>query len=80
MQVVIPDEVMASAGLTAEDLVVEISLVLLIQGRLGLRDAAQLGRKSEHEILQILTDRRIATRHNQAEVEAAIQAMRKLGR
>lgn len=80
MAVVIPDEVLESASMNAEELQQEVAVMLFQKERLTLAQAAELAGMSRLEFQHLLASRQIPLHYDVAEFEEDLQTLRKLGR
>ena len=76
----IPQDVLDSARLTADQLLVELAVHLYTQGRLSLGKAHELAGLSLWEFRQILGFRRIAPHFGPEDLEQDLETLRQLDR
>jgi predicted HTH domain antitoxin len=76
----IPQDVLDSARLTADQLLVELAVHLYAQGRLSLGKAHELAGLSLWEFRQILGLRRIAPHFDTEDLEQDLETLRQLDR
>ncbi len=79
MGVVIPDEVLRAADMSAEELRREVAIVLFQQERLSLGQASDLAELDRLSFQRLLAGRDIPIHYDVAELEADIETLRKLG-
>jgi len=76
----IPQEVLDSARLTVDQLLVELAVHLYEQGRLSIGKAHELAGLSLWEFRQVLGLRRIAPHFTAEDLEQDLETLRHLGR
>jgi len=76
----IPQEVLDSARLTVDQLLVELAVHLYEQGRLSIGKAHELAGLSLWEFRQLLGLRRIAPHFTAGDLEQDLETLRHLGR
>jgi predicted HTH domain antitoxin len=76
----IPQDVLDSARMTADQLLVELAVHLYAQGRLSLGKAHELAGLSLWEFRQILGLRRIAPHFDAEDLEQDLETLRQLNR
>ena len=76
----IPQEILDSARLTADELKIELAVALYSQGRLSIGKARELAGISLWEFRQLLASRCIAPHYDLADFEEDIATLRELGR
>ena len=74
----VPEEILDSARLTAEELRVELELHLYDVGRLSLGKARELAGMSHWQFRQLLGSRRIPAHYGQAELDEDASTLRGL--
>lgn len=77
MNISVPDELFASPAPAPERVMLEIAVVLVCNYWVTPSAAAGVAGRTECELLQLLTDRRITTRYNADEVRNAVEEMRR---
>lgn len=76
----IPQDILDSARLTADEVKVELAVSLYSQGRLSIGKARELAGMSLWEFRQLLASRRVAPHYEAAELDEDVETLRKLGR
>lgn len=76
----IPQDILDSARLTADEVKVELAVSLYSQGRLSIGKARELAGMSLWEFRQLLASRRVAPHYDVAELDEDMETLRKLGR
>ena len=79
MGVVIPDEVLRAAAMSAEDMRREVAVMLFQQERLSLGQASDLAGMDRLSFQQLLASRGIPIHYDVGEFEADLETLRKLG-
>ena len=79
MGVVIPDEVLRAADMSAEELRREVAIVLFQQERLSLGQASDLAGLDRLSFQRLLASRDVPIHYDVAELEVDIETLRKLG-
>ena len=80
MSLVIPDEILHTARMTAAELVREIAVLLFQKEKLTLGQASRLARMSQLQFQFLLASRQIAVHYDVAEFDADLQTLREMGR
>jgi predicted HTH domain antitoxin len=80
MSITIPDEVLAAAHLTEQELKQELALTLFQQERLTLASASRLAEMSQREFQRLLADRRIPIHYGVEEFGQDMDTLRQMGR
>lgn len=80
MGVVIPDEVLETAQISAEQLYQEIAVLLYRQGRLTLGQASKVANVNHLEFQRLLVDRQATVNYDLEEFEKDLEALRRLKR
>ncbi len=80
MNVAIPDEILQAAGLSEQELLQEIALLLYQQNRLTLGYASRLANMYQGDFMELLASRVICIHYDVEEFEQDLQTLRKLGR
>ena len=76
----IPQDILDSARLTAEELKVELAVTLYAQRRLSIGKARELAGLSLWEFRQLLAARRISPNYDRLDLDEDMQTLRELGR
>ena len=79
MGVVIADEILRAADMSAEELRREVAIVLFKQERLSLGQASDSAGLDRLSFQRLLASRDIPIHYDVAELEADIETLRKLG-
>lgn len=80
MSLVISDDVLEIAHMTATELAQEIAVLLYQRDKLTLGQASQLARMSQLQFQHLLASRSIAVHYGVADFEADLQTLREMGR
>ncbi|MGH9941301.1 MAG: UPF0175 family protein [Pyrinomonadaceae bacterium] len=80
MSVMIPDEILDAAGMTAEELTQELAVLLFQKEKLTLGQASRLARMSRIEFQHLLASRRIPVHYDAPEFDADMATLREMGR
>jgi predicted HTH domain antitoxin len=80
MSLVIPDEILHTARMTAAELAQEIAILLYEKEKLTLGQASQLAQMSQLQFQFLLASRQISIHYGVAEFEADLQTLRDMGR
>jgi predicted HTH domain antitoxin len=80
MSLTIPDQLLRSARITADELRVEIAVVLYQQEKLTLAQAARFARMGRFEFQNLLASREIPLNYDVADFEQDLKNLRELGR
>jgi predicted HTH domain antitoxin len=76
----VPQDILDSARLTADELKLELAIYLYAQKRLSIGKARELANLSLWAFRQQLAARGIAPHYTQVDLEADLQTLRSLGR
>jgi len=79
MALVIPDEVLQTAHMSADELQLEVALLLFQQERLTLAQASTLTGMSRLQFQQILAQRHLTIHYDENDFAQDIQTLRQLG-
>ena len=80
MGLVIPDEILQTTRLSADELRREIAVLLFQQDKLTLGQAAEFVGMPQFQFLHLLGSRRIPVHYDVAELEEDLETLRRLGR
>ena len=80
MSLVIPDEILDTARMTAPELALEIALLLYEREKLTLGQASRFAQMSQLQFQFLLASRQIPIHYDIAEFEADLQTLREMGR
>ena len=80
MSVVIPDEILRSAHMSAEELRQEIAILLFRRERLSLGEASELAEMPLWQFQALLASRKIPIHYDIPEFEADLKTLRDSGR
>jgi predicted HTH domain antitoxin len=80
MSITIPDEVLESARLTAEEALQELAVALFQRQKLTLGQASRLAGMDRLRFQHLLASRGIPLHYDVAELEADLQVLRETGR
>jgi predicted HTH domain antitoxin len=80
MSVVIPDEILHTAHMTADELTREIAVLLYQKEKLTLGQASQFAGVTQLQFQFLLASRQIPVHYDVAEFEADLSTLRGLGR
>ena len=80
MSLVISDDVLETARITAAELAQEISVLLYQREKLTLGQAAKLAQMSQLQFQHLLASRSIPVHYDVSEFEADLQTLREMGR
>ena len=80
MSLVIPDEILDTARMSATELAAEIALLLYQREKLTLGQASQFAQMSQLQFQYLLASRQIPVHYDVAEFEADLQTLREMGR
>ena len=80
MNLSIPDEILQAAGLSEQELLQEIALLLYQQNRLTLGYASRLANMYQGDFMELLAGRDIASHYDVEQFEQDLETLRKLGR
>jgi predicted HTH domain antitoxin len=78
MQLTIPDEIADQAGCSGEELLFDLGIGLLMDGRLTLGQAANLAGMSRSAFLDRMSQRRIPMPYDEEDVQADVRTLRRL--
>ncbi len=76
----IPQDILDTARMTADELKVDIAVFLYAQGRISLGKARELAEMSLWEFRQLLAFRRVSPHYDVADFEEDVATLRELGR
>jgi len=80
MSVTIPDEVLRSAGMSADDFRREVAVLLFQQERMTLAQAARFTGMDRLRFQRLIADRGICVHYDIADFEQDLETLRELGR
>jgi predicted HTH domain antitoxin len=80
MSLVIPDEILHTARMSATELAQEIAILLYQKEKLTLAQASQFAQLSQLQFQHLLASRQIPVHYDVAEFEADLKTLRELGR
>jgi len=80
MSLVISDDVLETAHMTATELAEEIAVLLYQRDKLTLGQASQLAQMSQLQFQHLLASRCIPVHYDVADFEADLQTLREMGR
>ena len=80
MSVVIPDEILHTTRMTADELMQEIAVLLFKKEKLTLGQASRLTGMNQLQFQFLLASRQIPEHHDITDFEADLQTLRELGR
>jgi predicted HTH domain antitoxin len=80
MSVVIPDETLHAARMSASELKQEIAILLFQKNKLTLGQASRLAEMSQLRFQHLLASRNIPVHYDMGEFEADLATLRDLGR
>ena len=80
MTVIIPDGILAAAGISERELKQELALALFQQERLTLAQASSLAEMSQLQFQRLLAERRIPVHYGIEEFQQDLETLRKMGR
>jgi predicted HTH domain antitoxin len=78
--VMIPEEILLSAHITAAELLQELALLLFQQKKLTLGQASRLVGMSQLQFQHLLASRRLPVHYDVADFEADLRTLREMGR
>jgi predicted HTH domain antitoxin len=78
MELTVPDEIVAQTGCSTRELLFDLAVGLLLDGRLTLGRAATLAGLSKISFLEELGRRRIPVPYDEQDVAADVQTLREL--
>ena len=79
MSLVISEEVVKASGLSAEELLLEIILLLFKQDKLSLGKAAELLHMSQFRLQKVMAERKICLHYDVAEFQEDIEHLQTKG-
>lgn len=79
MTLSIPDEIIQATGMSEDDLLQELAVLLFQKDRLTLAQASRLAAMPRLRFQQLLASRQIPIHYDLADLEADIQTLRSLG-
>lgn len=80
MSVVIPDEILHTANMTAAELMLEVAVLLFEKKKLTLGQASRLAGVPQLQFQLVLASRQIPVHYDVADLEADLQTLSALGR
>ena len=80
MSLLIPDEILHTARMSATELAQEIAVLLYQREKLTLGQASQFAQMSQLQFQFLLASRQIPVHYDIAEFEADLQTLREMGR
>ena len=80
MSVVIPDEILHTTRMTADELLQEIAVLLFQKDKLTLGQASRLAQVSQLQFQFLLASRQIPIHYDVADFEADLGTLQELGR
>jgi predicted HTH domain antitoxin len=80
MSLVIPDEILHTARMTACELAQEIAVLLYQKEKLTLGQASRLAQMTQLQFQFVLASRQIPIHYDVAEFEADLQTLQEMGR
>lgn len=80
MSVVIPDEVLLAARMSADELRLDVAVMLFEHEKLTIGQAARLAEISQVDFQHVLAGRGIGPHYDVAELQEDIETLRHLGR
>jgi predicted HTH domain antitoxin len=79
MSVVIPDDIIQSTRLTAQELTQELAVALFQREKLTLGQASRLAQMNQWQFQQLLASRQIPIHYDVADFEADLQTLTEIG-
>jgi predicted HTH domain antitoxin len=79
MSLVIPDEILHTARMTAAELAQEIAILLFREDKLTLGQASRLAQMSQLQFQFLLASRQIPVHYDVAEFDADLQTLQEMG-
>jgi predicted HTH domain antitoxin len=76
MSLVIPDDILQAAGISAAELTLEIAVLLYQRGKLSLGQASKLTGITQFQFQHVLSSRQIPLNYDIAEFESDLQTLR----
>ncbi len=80
MSVVIPDDVLAAARMSEDELKLELAVLLFEKEKLTLGQASRLSGINFYQFQHVLASRNVSLHYDVAEFESDLQTLRDLGR
>ena len=80
MSVFIPDDIISATGMSGDELLRELAVVLYQQEKLTLAQASKLAGVSQLQFQHLLASRRIPLHYDVADFEADLETLRESGR
>ncbi|MBI2848811.1 MAG: UPF0175 family protein [Chloroflexi bacterium] len=80
MSIIIPDEILQAARMTAEELKQEIAILLFQKEKLTLEQASRLAGMSRLQFQHLLASRHVPVHYEVADFEEDLRTMESLGR
>ena len=80
MSVVISDEILQATGMSADELMQELAILLFQKDKLTLAQASRLAGLSRLQFQHLLASRQIPVHYDIAEFEADLETLQELGR
>jgi len=80
MSVVIPDEILHTANMTADELMLEVAVLLFVKKKLTLGQASRLAGVPQLQFQLVLASRQIPLHYEVADLETDVQTLSTLGR
>lgn len=80
MSVVIPDDILHTIHMTAEEVMQKIAILLCQRGKLTLGQASRLAGMGQSQLQFLLASRQIPIHYDVAEFEADLKTLREMGR
>jgi predicted HTH domain antitoxin len=80
MSVIIPDEILQTAHMTADELMQEIAILLFQRDKLTLGQASRMAEMSQMQFQHLLASRQIPVHYDIADFEADLKTLREMGR
>jgi predicted HTH domain antitoxin len=80
MSIVIPDEIVHATGMSEDELLQELAVLLFQADRLTLAQAARLARMPQLQFQRLLGSRQIPPHYDVTDFEADLETLRSLGR
>lgn len=79
MSLIIPDDILDRAGMSEEELRLEVALLLFRMERLTLAQACRLSGLTRLEFQRVLADRRIPIRYGPDDLRSDLENLREVG-
>ena len=79
MSIVIPDETLQAANLSAHEFLQEVAVLLFQQDRLTLGQASELAKIDQLSFMRLLGSRNIPIHYDEQDFEADLATLRALG-